>query len=247
MQNFVYHNPTKLVFGKGTIAQLSDLVPTGLKVLMTYGGGSIKRNGVYDQVKAALKGRDLIEFGGIEPNPRYETLMKAVEVCRREKVEFLLAVGGGSVLDGTKFIAVAAFYEAGDPWDILAKNAKPTRALPIGCVLTLPATGSESNPIAVISREATREKLAFSTPLVYPTFSIIDPETHYSLPRRQVQNGIADAFVHVMEQYLTYPADAPVQDRLAEGIARTLIEYGPKVLRQPRNYNARAAIALCST
>jgi len=247
MENFVYQNPTKLVFGKGTIAKVAELIPIESKVLMTYGGGSIKRNGVYEQVVRALKGRPLLEFGGIEPNPRYETLMKAVELCRREHVRFLLAVGGGSVLDGTKFIAVATFYDAGDPWDILSKHATPTRALPIGCVLTLPATGSESNPFAVISRESTCEKLAFSSPLVYPTFSIIDPETHYSLPRRQVQNGIADAFVHVMEQYLTYPANAPVQDRFAEAIARTLIEYGPKALRQPRNYNVRAAVALCST
>lgn len=247
MQNFVYHNPTKLVFGKGTIGQLAELITADLKVLMTYGGGSIKRNGVYDQVKQALKGRQLLEFGGIEPNPRYETLMKAVELCRREQVQFLLAVGGGSVLDGTKFIAVATFYEQGDPWDILLKRATPTRALPIGCVLTLPATGSESNPFAVISRDSTREKLAFSSPLVYPTFSIIDPQTHYSLPRRHVQNGIADAFVHVMEQYVTYPADAPLQDRFAEGIARTLIEYGPKALQYPRNYNVRATVALCCT
>lgn len=247
MQNFVYCNPTKLVFGKGTISQLAELIPADLKVLMTYGGGSIKRNGVYDQVVRALKGRQLLEFGGIEPNPRYETLMKAVELCRRERIQFLLAVGGGSVLDGTKFIAVATFYDTGDPWDILSKHATPTRAIPIGCVLTLPATGSESNSFAVISRDSTREKLAFSSQLVYPAFAIIDPETHYSLPRRQIQNGIADAFVHVMEQYLTYPADAPVQDRFAEGIARTLIEYGPKALRQPHNYNVRATVALCST
>ncbi len=247
MQNFVYHNPTKLVFGKGTISQLAELVPADQKVLITYGGGSIKRNGVYEQVIQALKGKQVLEFGGIEPNPRYETLMKAVELCKREQVGFLLAVGGGSVLDGTKFVAVAVYYDAGDPWDILAKKAKPTRALPIGCVLTLPATGSESNMNAVISRDSTREKLAFASPLVYPVFAVIDPETHYSLPRRYIQNGIADAFVHVMEQYVTYPADAPLQDGLAEAIARTLVEHGPKALRQPRNYSVRATLAFCTT
>jgi NADP-dependent alcohol dehydrogenase len=247
MQNFTYHNPTKLVFGQGTIAQLAELVPSNQRILLTYGGGSIKKNGVYDQVVKALGGRALVEFGGIEPNPRYETLMKAVDICRREKIDFLLAVGGGSVLDGTKFIAVAVFYDAGDPWDILAKHASPTRALPIGCVLTLPATGSESNVNAVISRESTREKLAFGSPLVYPRFAILDPETNYSLSLRQVQNGIADAFVHVMEQYATYPAHAPLQDRQAEAIARTLVEEGPKASRQPRNYNVRATLVWCAT
>jgi len=247
MQNFIYHNPTKLVFGRGTIGQLRDLIPAGQRILMTYGGGSIRKNGVYDQVKRALRGRRVLEFGGVEPNPRYETLMKAVSVCRRERVDFLLAVGGGSVLDGTKFIAAAALYRPGDPWDILAKHAPVSQALPLGCVLTLPATGSESNMFAVISRESTREKLAFSSPCVFPLFSILDPTTNFSLPRRQVQNGIADAFVHVMEQYLTYPADAPLQDRQAEALVKTLIEEGPKVLRRPRHFAARANLVWCAT
>ncbi len=247
MQNFEFYNPTRIVFGKGTIQRVAELIPQGKKILMTYGGGSIKRIGVYDQIKQALKGRDLLEFGGIEPNPRYETLMKAVEICRRENVEFLLAVGGGSVLDGTKFIAVATYFEGGEPWDILAKKVAPTRAIPLGCVLTLSATGSESNPFAVISREATSEKLAFSSALVYPAFSIIDPEVQYSLPKRQIQNGIVDAFVHVMEQYVTYPVNAPLQDRFAEAIAKTLVEYGPRALRQPRNYNVRAVVCYCTT
>ena len=247
MQNFTYHNPTKLVFGRGTIVQLRDLIPAGKRILMTYGGGSIKANGVYDQVKRALRGRRLLEFGGIEPNPRYETLMKAVAVCRREQVDFLLSVGGGSVLDGTKFIALAARYQRGDPWDILSKHAPANQALPLGCVLTLPATGSESNMFAVISRESTREKLAFANPCVFPQFSVLDPATNFSLPRRQVQNGIADAFVHVIEQYLTYPADAPLQDRQAEAILKTLIEEGPRVLQRPRDYNARANLVWCAT
>lgn len=247
MNNFTYHNPVQIVFGKGTIGQLASLIPAGKKILMTYGGGSIKQNGVYDQVKQALAGRARIEFGGIEPNPRYETLMKAVKICRSEKVDFLLSVGGGSVLDGTKFIAAAAFFEGNDPWDILAKNAPINKALPIGCVLTLPATGSEMNMFSVVSRDSTQEKLAFANPQVFPQFSILDPETNFTLPERQTRNGVADAFAHVLEQYLTYPANAPLQDRQAEAILLTLTEEGPKVLKQPRDYAARANLAWSAT
>jgi NADP-dependent alcohol dehydrogenase len=247
MENFTYHNPVKIVFGKGAIAQVADLVPAQDKVLLTYGGGSIKRNGVYEQARKALGNRAWIEFGGIEPNPRYETLMKAADLCRREQVGFLLSVGGGSVLDGTKFIALAALYEQGDPWDILARNAPASRALPLGCVLTLPATGSEMNMFSVISRESTHEKLAFANPSVYPRFSILDPETTFTLPERQTANGVADAFVHVMEQYMTSPADAPLQNRQPEAILSTLIEEGPRVLREPRNYAARANLMWAAT
>jgi NADP-dependent alcohol dehydrogenase len=247
MQNFTYFNPTKIVFGKGSIAQLRELVPANQKILVTYGGGSIKKNGVYDQVKKALKGLSWTEFGGVEPNPRYETLMRAAEICRQQQVGFLLSVGGGSVLDGTKFISVAVPFNSGDPWEILTKNAPVNKALPLGCVLTLPATGSEMNMFAVISRASTQEKLAFANPLVFPQFSILDPETNFSLPKRQAQNGIADAFVHVMEQYLTYPADAPLQDRQAEAILLTLIEESLKVLRRPKNYSARANLVWCCT
>lgn len=246
MENFEYYNPVRLVFGKGTIAQLAQLVPAGKKVLMTYGGGSIKQNGVYDQVKKALAGRELLEFGGIEANPRYETLMKAVALAREKQVDMLLAVGGGSVLDGTKFIALAVHYTAGDPWDILAKSTAPDRAVPLGCVMTLPATGSEANMFSVVSRESTQEKLAFAHPLAFPLFSIIDPETTYTLPERQVANGIIDAFAHVMEQYMTYPANAPLQDRQSEAILATLIESGPQVLRQLQNYDLRATICWCA-
>ncbi|MGC8744239.1 MAG: iron-containing alcohol dehydrogenase [Verrucomicrobiia bacterium] len=247
MNNFIYQNPVKIVFGKGEIARLAELIPSGKKILMTYGGGSIKKNGIYDQVKKALVGRSILEFGGIEPNPRYETLMKAVEICRKEKVEFLLSVGGGSVLDGTKFIAIAAKYEKGDPWDILSKHATAESALPLGCVLTLPATGSEMNMFSVVSRESTKEKLAFANPLVFPQFSILDPETTYTLSADQTANGIVDAFAHVMEQYMTYPVYAPLQDRQAEAILMTLIEEAPKVLKNPRDYNSRAAIMWCAT
>ena len=246
MENFVYQNPVKILFGRGQIASLKDEVPATATVLMTYGGGSIKANGVYDQVKAALAGHTLREYGGIEPNPRYETLMPAVELARREGVDFLLAVGGGSVIDGTKFIAAAIPFE-GEPWDILAKAAPVTKAVPLGAVLTLPATGSEMNTFAVISRQATEEKLAFGSPLVYPKFSVLDPETTFSLPPRQVGTGIVAAFVHTVEQYLTYPADAPLQDRFAEAIFRTLIEEGPKTLANPRDYTARANIMWAAT
>ncbi|MGC8829493.1 MAG: iron-containing alcohol dehydrogenase [Verrucomicrobiia bacterium] len=247
MNNFTYYNPVKIVFGKGEIAQLSKLIPSGKKILMTYGGGSIKKNGVYDQVKRALADRTMIEFGGIEPNPRYETLMKAVEICKKDNIEFLLSVGGGSVLDGTKFIALAAKYRNGDPWDILSKHTVADEALPLGCVLTLPATGSEMNMFSVISRESTKEKLAFANPLVYPQFSILDPETTFTLSADQTANGIVDAFAHVMEQYMTYPVYAPLQDRQAEAILLTLIEEAPKVLKNPRDYNSRAAIMWCAT
>lgn len=246
MNNFTYRNPVELVFGKGTIAELRRLVPQGDKVLFAYGGGSIKKNGVYDQVRAALEGRDVLEFAGIEPNPRYETCMKAVDLCRREGVGFLLAVGGGSVLDAVKFIAAAVPFQ-GEPWDILAKHARVEAALPLGSVLTLPATGSEMNGNSVISRDETREKLAFYSPLVYPKFSILDPETTFTLPPRQTANGVVDAFAHTMEQYMTYPADAPLQDRFAEAILSTLIEIGPKLLEHPHDYQLRANMMWTAT
>lgn len=242
MYNFEYKNPAKVIFGKGNISRLTAEIPANERILLTYGGGSIFKNGVYDQVKKALEGFDLVEFGGIEANPTYETCMKAVEVVRREKTGFLLAVGGGSVIDGTKFIAAAALYENGDPWDILSgKDKNPvTRALPVGTVLTLPATGSEMNGNSVISRASTQEKMSFGSSAVIPCFSILDPETVFSLPDRQVANGVVDAFVHVMEQYLTYPVNSPLQDRMAEGILHTLIEEGPKILRNRRDYEAAA-------
>jgi NADP-dependent alcohol dehydrogenase len=247
MENFTYHNPVKIVFGKGSIAELPRLLPPRKRILLTYGGGSIKSNGVFDQVKRALKARNVVEFGGIEPNPRYETLMKAVQLCRSQNIGFLLAVGGGSVLDGTKFVAAAVPFSAGDPWDILEKNAPVTEALPLGCVLTLPATGSEMNSFAVISREATKQKLAFGSPRVMPLFSILDPETTYSLPLRQVGNGVVDAFTHVMEQYATFDAAAPLQARQAEAILMTLVEIGPRALAEPPDPDARATMVWCAT
>ncbi|MGA2476035.1 MAG: iron-containing alcohol dehydrogenase [Terriglobia bacterium] len=246
MENFEFFNPVKILFGKGQIAKLRGAVPAGARLLVTYGSGSIKRNGVYDQVMANLQGHTVSEFSGIEPNPAYETLMKAVEVVKRERIDFLLAVGGGSVLDGTKFIAAAARFE-GEPWDILAKHAPVSAAVPLGAVLTLPATGSEMNFFAVISRAGTHEKFPFSSPLIFPKFSIIDPQVTFTLPARQVGNGIVDAFAHVLEQYLTYPANAPLQDRFAESILLTLIEEGPKTLAHPADYNSRANLCWCAT
>ncbi len=247
MQNFSFKNPTEIVFGKKTIGELASRVPTDVPILLLYGGGSIKRNGVYDQVRSALGSRTVCEFGGIEPNPLYETAMQAVELVRRENVGFVLTVGGGSVLDAGKFIAAAAPFQGPDPWLILGHRAPVERALPLGAVLTLPATGSESNGNAVISRRSTQEKLHFGSPLVYPVFSILDPETTYSLPAKQVRNGIVDAFVHVLEQYATFPAGAPLQDRMAEAILGTLVEIGRRSIDHPDDYAARASLMWSAT
>jgi NADP-dependent alcohol dehydrogenase len=240
MYNFEYQNPVKIIFGKGEIKKVRANIPKGSKILLTYGGGSIFKNSVYDQVKASIEGFDVIEFGGIEPNPHYETLMKAVEVVQKENITFLLSVGGGSVLDGTKFIAAAALFTHGDPWLILSRHAPVLAALPIGAVLTLPATGSEMNGNSVITRAETKEKLSFASLKVMPAFSILDPQVIFSLPEKQVANGIVDAFVHVIEQYLTFPVNAPIQDRFAESILKTLIEEGPKVLANRTDYEAAA-------
>jgi NADP-dependent alcohol dehydrogenase len=248
MQNFEFYNPVKIVFGQGQIKKLSQLVPTGAKIMLAYGGGSIFKNGVYEQVKAALPGLNMTEFGGIEPNPRYETLMKAVEVVKKEKIGFILAVGGGSVLDGVKFIAAAALWAEGDPWNFLTdRKLVVTKAIPLGSVMTLPATGSEMNGNSVVTRLSTQEKLAFNADAVLPLFSILDPTVVFSLPERQVANGVVDAFVHVMEQYLTYPVDSPIQDRFAESILVTLIEEGPKVLANRNDYDAAANFMWAAT
>ena len=246
MKNFTFYNPTRIHFGKGQIAKLGTELPANARILMTFGGGSIKKNGVYDQVIKAVGARHLVEFGGIEPNPTYETLMKAVTIVREQKLDYLLAVGGGSVADGTKFIAAAIDYE-GDPWDFCTKGVQSKTALPIGVVLTLAATGSEMNAGGVITRAELKSKRAFGNPLVFPRFSILDPETTFSLPLRQVANGIVDAFIHTTEQYLTYPTNAPLQDRQAEGILKTLIEEGPAAMKGVPNYDNRASLMWCAT
>jgi NADP-dependent alcohol dehydrogenase len=238
MLNFELYNPVNYVFGKGQIAKLTDLVPSNTKILLAYGGGSIFKNGVYDQVKAALPNHDIVEFGGIEPNPRFETLMKAVEIIRAEKIGFILAVGGGSVIDGVKFISAAVNFE-GNEADILKKRIlfkDVSKVIPFGTVLTLPATGSEMNSGAVVTIEATQEKLTLGGSALFPVFSIVDPTVITSLPKRQLQNGVVDAFTHVMEQYLTYTHDALLQDRISESILQTLIEIGPDVVENPTDY-----------
>lgn len=246
MFNFSYQNATRIVFGKDQISELANLVPKDKKVLLIYGGGSIKHNGVYQQVVNALASVSFVEFAGVEPNPAFETLMRATTLVKEQGIDYILAVGGGSVIDGAKFVAAAAVFN-GDPWDILAKGAKVTTAVPLGCVLTLPATGSESNGNSVVTRYETQQKLAFSSELVFPQFAILDPTVTYSLPPKQVANGVVDAFVHVMEQYLTYPVNAPVQDRFAEGLLQTLIEEGPKALAEPENYDVRANVMWAAT
>jgi NADP-dependent alcohol dehydrogenase len=247
MNNFTYYNPVKLIFGENTLSKITNEIPKEAKILVVYGGGSIKKNGIFDQVVTALQGYRIIEYGGIEANPQYQTLMGAVELCRKEGVDFILSVGGGSVLDGTKFIAAAAKF-GGEPWDIPAKQAKVKSALPFGAVLTLPATGSEMNAFAVISRKETGQKLAFGAPpLTYPKFSILDPAFTRSLPVKQRANGVVDAFVHVTEQYLTYPQNTPLQDRFAESILKTLIEEGPKYLQNPHDMDAAKNVMWAAT
>ncbi len=250
MENFVFKNPTKLIFGRGQMARIGQEIPAGARVMMTYGGGSIFKNGVYDQVKAALEGFHVVEFGGIEANPEYETLVRAVQIAREQQIDFLLAVGGGSVIDGTKFIAAAIHYPGASLWDILVRqeNNRGIKTVPFGTVLTLPATGSEMNSGAVISRRELKEKFPFSLPNNYPQFSVLDPTACFSLPKRQLENGIVDTFVHVMEQYLTYPVSGLIQDRFSEGILQTLVEIGPKILQgSTPDYDLMANFMLSAT
>ncbi|MDH4567798.1 iron-containing alcohol dehydrogenase [Pseudomonas sp. BN414] len=245
MRNFTFYNPTRIHFGEGQITKLARDVPAGSRVLVTHGGGSIFQNGVWQQVEEALVDHKVVRFGGIEANPQFDTLVKAAERAKVEQCDFIVAVGGGSVIDGSKFIAAAACYD-GDPLDLLS-GKRITAALPMGCVLTLAATGSESNPHGVVTHVARQEKLPFSSALLYPRFAILDPRTTFSLPPRQIGNGVVDAFVHTIEQYLTYPSDAPLQDRYAEGLLLTLIEEGPKALANPDDYAVRANLMWCAT
>ena len=240
MLNFDFYNPTRIIFGANTIPRIHEYVPLDARVLVLFGGESARKNGTLDEVREALGTREIQEFGGIEPNPSYETLMKAVELIRAQKLDYLLAVGGGSVIDGTKFIAAAVNYE-GDAWEILQTHgSKIRKALPFASVLTLPATGSEMNNGGVVTRKSTHTKLAFSSAHVFPQFSVLDPNKTYTLPTRQLANGVVDAFIHIMEQYLTYPVDGQVQDRFAEGLLQTLIDIGPKVLEESADYDTRA-------
>ena len=243
LNNFCFQNPTKLIMGKGMIARLSKEIPADKKIMITFGGGSVKKNGVYDQVKEALKNHNTIEFWGIEPNPAIETLREAIALGKAEKVDFLLAVGGGSVIDGTKLISAGLLYD-GDAWD-LVKKGKAENTLPLGTVLTLPATGSEMNDGAVISCKETKEKYAFFSN--FPKFSILDPEVTFSLPDYQIACGIADTFVHVMEQYLTKSGESRVMDRWAESILQTLVEIAPKIKENKQDYQNMADFMMCAT
>lgn len=247
MKNFVFYNPVKIVFGKGTITQLENLLPLDKKILLVYGGGSIKKNGVYDQIKLATSKHTIVEFSGIEANPEYKTCMKAVELIKKESIDYILAVGGGSVIDAVKFISAAALCESDNPWETVVLKGEVKKAIPFGTVLTLPATGSEMNPSSVISYRELGQKQAFASEFVYPQFSILDPETTYSLPERQISNGIVDAFVHVLEQYLTTDINTPVQDRWAEGILLTLIDLGRNVIDNKNDYDSRANLVWAAT
>jgi NADP-dependent alcohol dehydrogenase len=249
MLNFELYNPTNYIFGKDQMQKMASLIPTGAKVLVAYGGGSIFKNGIHAQVIENLKNFTVVEFGGIEPNPRMETLLKAVDIIHKENITFILAVGGGSVIDGVKFMSGATHYQ-GDPANILRNRTLFTdlsKVIPFGTVLTLPATGSEMNSGSVVTIEATQEKLVLGGSALFPKFSICDPTVIASLPKRQLENGVVDAFTHVMEQYLTYTTDAFLQDRISESILKTLVEIGPKVVQNPTDYTLASNFMWCAT
>jgi NADP-dependent alcohol dehydrogenase len=248
MYNFNFHNPTQIFFGKDRLTELSNVVPEGVNILIIYGGGSVVKFGTLDKVKSALTNRTLFEFGGVEPNPHYDTLMKAVEMVKKHKIDFLLAVGGGSVIDGTKFIALASTCSQSESLSLLFKGVSAVpgiKALPFGTVLTLPATGSEMNSGAVVSHG--ESKYVVMSPMVYPKFSFLDPSITFTLPDTQVANGVVDAFVHVIEQYITFPSAATFQDSTAEGILRNLIEIGRKTIDHPTDYDLRANLVWNAT
>ncbi len=230
MINFTYCNPTEIKFGKGQIAAIAELIPENARIFLLYGGGSIKKNGVYNQVMDALSGRVVDEFNGVEANPHYETLQVASRLAMLKGSTFVLGAGGGSVIDAAKFLAAMIATGKDDPWDDLLKHPEDVRPLPNGAVLTLPATGSESNPVSVISSVRRQLKVPFSNQAARPKFAIMDPTTMQSLSRRQLENGVVDAFTHVLEQYLTRPVNTPVQYGFSETVLEVLIEWGPKLV-----------------
>jgi len=246
INNYELYNPTRLIFGENIIEELNKYLPNDAKILMVYGQGSIKKNGIYQKVIRALENHNFVEYGGIEPNPTYKNLMNAVNIGRSENVDFILAVGGGSVIDGAKFISAAIPFDD-DPWKLVSEHIEIDKVIPLGTVLTLPATGSEMNKGAVISNKATGDKLAFISEKLFPVFSILDISVLKSLPKRQIANGIIDAFVHTTEQYITYPIGAKLQDRFAESILLTLIEDGPKLLNNIEDKDAGANIMFSAT
>ena len=249
MNNFEFQNPVKLIFGKGKISKIANEIPANAKIMVIYGGGSIKSNGVYNQVVEALKSHSFIEFSGIEANPQYSTLIKAVALAKVNNVNYLLAVGGGSVIDGTKFIALAMDYNGDNAWELMLdpKKMSQMNATPLASVLTLPATASEMNSGGVISRKETKEKFAFNNVSAFPKFSVLDPEVCLSLPKKQVVNGLIDSFVHIMEQYLTSPCQAMVQDRFSEGVLKTIVEVAPKLYIDHSDYDTLANYMLAAT
>lgn len=249
MNNFTYCNPTKLIFGRGQMEQLKNELPQyGKKVLLIYGGGSIKRNGIYDQVIKFLDeaGLEVYELAGVEPNPRLSTVHKGVEICKREGIDVLLAVGGGSVIDCTKLIAAGARYD-GDPWDFVTRKATPIEALPFGTILTLAATGSEMNAGSVITNWETKEKYGWGSPLVYPKFSILDPVNTFTVPKDHTVFGIVDMMAHVFEQYFHHTSNTPLQDQMCEAVLRTVIETAPKLVNDLENYEYRETILYSGT
>ena len=240
MNNFEFKNPTKIIFGKDQYHKLTKEIPANSKVLLLFGGGSIKINGVYENVMNALTDFDVVAFGGIPPNPEYSVLKKALKVIKDEKITFLLAVGGGSVIDGTKFLSSAALFKGDEPWDILEKGIPTLKGMPFGTVLTLPATGSEMNSGAVITRADTKQKLGMGGSGLFPLFSVLDPTVVASIPQRQIANGLADSFTHVLEQYMTYPIGAILQDRFSESILQSIIEVAPAIMKDTTDYKAAA-------
>ena len=249
MNEFTFHNPVKLIFGKGQLVKLTEELPNyGKKVLVVYGGGSIKRNGLYDEVMSLLGklGMEVHELAGVEPNPRVSTARKGAEICKEQGIDFLLAVGGGSVIDCTKLIACAAKYE-GDAWDFVSKKAIPTDGLPFGTVLTLAATGSEMNAGSVITNEETEEKYGWGSPFTFPKFSILDPTYTMSVPKDQTIYGIVDMMSHIFEQYFNEATNTPVQDEMCEGVLRAIIENGPKLVKDLENYDLRETILIAGT
>ncbi|AYC29930.1 iron-containing alcohol dehydrogenase [Paenisporosarcina cavernae] len=249
MNAFSFYNPVKLIFGKGQIEQLQKEIPQyGNKVMVVYGGGSIKKNGLYDQVMDQLKAANLevVELSGVEPNPRISTVRRGVELAKKENVDFLLAVGGGSVIDATKLMAVASKYD-GDAWDFVSRKAVPKDGLPIGTVLTIAATGSEMNAGSVITNEETQEKYGWGSPFSFPKFSILDPTNTFSVPQDQTIYGIVDMMSHLFEQYFNNASNTPVQDEMIEGVLRTVIDTAPKLLRDLHSYEHRETIMFAGT
>ena len=247
MQNFEFYNPVNIIFGKDQLQKLPSQIPANAKILLLYGGGSIFKNGVHKQVTDNLASFEVVEFGGVEPNPHYETCLEAVKVIKQKNLNFILAVGGGSVIDAAKFIAAATLYKNGEPWGIMTQRTPVAEAISFGAVLTLPATGSEMNSGAVITNVTLNDKLAFSSRATFPKFSFLLPDAAGTLPKKQVANGIVDAFVHVIEQYLTYPSNAPLQDRLAESVLQSLIEVAPAVYANPADYEAMSNLMWSAT